>query len=300
MNWFHENRWLGTFFIVFGISALAALYFLLSAKSGFEAATSQFSEVSAERTRLEHLNPFPNEANFRKMKQDLADYGAALSKTKDELKTQVIPVQPLAPNEFQSHLRQVMIQIGDKARANKVKLPDNFHLGFDEYTAALPNTVAAPLLGQELDQIELLMNILADAHVDGVTALKRTPLPEEKAAAAATSLPAGGRKPAGATPNGLRMLERAIVELDFTASPSSARKVLNQIVSSNQQFFIIRTLHVRDEQEKGPPRETPGSTPSPAGNASTAASGSSSGLKFIVGNDHIEMAAWIEIVRFTY
>jgi len=300
MNWFRENRWLGTFFIVFGISALAALYFLLSAKSGFEAATSQFSEVSAERARLEHLNPFPNEANFQKMKRDLSEYGAALNKTKDELKTQVIPIQPIAPNEFQSHLRQAMIQVGDKTRANKVKLPDNFHLGFDEYTAALPNTVAAPLLGQELDQIELLMNILADAHVDGVTALKRTPLPEEKATAAATPVPAGGRKPAGTTTNGLRMLERAIVELDFTASPSSARKVLNQIASSNQQFFIIRTLHVRDEQEKGPPRETPGSTPPPAGNASGAASGPSSGLKFIVGNDHIETAAWIEIVRFTY
>ena len=151
MNWFRENRWLGTFLIVFGLCLVVALYFLFSAKSAFEAASNQFTEATAERTRLEHLNPFPNEANFQKMKQELANYGAALNKLKEELKTQVLPALPLAPDEFQTHLRQAMNEASEKARANKVKLPDNFHLGFDEYTAALPNTTAAPLLGQELE-----------------------------------------------------------------------------------------------------------------------------------------------------
>ena len=91
-----------------------------------------------------------------------------------------------------------MVAVADKARANKVKLPDNFALGFEEFTAALPNTAAAPLLGQELSQVELLMNILIDAHVDGVTALVRTHLPEERTASP-TPLDnaAGNRKAAG-------------------------------------------------------------------------------------------------------
>jgi hypothetical protein len=297
MNWFRENRWLGTFVIVLAIATLLALYFLLRAKGAFEEASARFKDAAAERNRLEHLNPFPSEANYRKMKGYLADYRAALNELKEEVKTQMLPVTPLAPNEFQSRLRQGMIETAEKARANRVKLPDNFHLGFDEFTAALPNTAAAPLLGQELAQIELLINYLIDARVDAVTALKRTPLPEEKSAVAgATPTIAPGRKPATPVATGSKMLERRIVDLTFTSSPSVARRVLNQIASTSQQFYIIRTLHVRNEHEKGPPREA-----AEAGGAAAAPkSAPSAAIKFIVGNEHIDTSARIEMVRFTF
>ena len=293
MNWFRENRWLGTFVIVLAIATLFALYFLFRAKGAFEESSARFHDAAAERNRLEHLNPFPSEANYRKMKGYLADYRVALNKLEEELKTQMLPVTPFAPNEFQSRLRQAMIETAEKARANRVKLPDNFRLGFDEFTTALPNTAAAPLLGQELAQVELLMNFVIDAHVDALTALKRAPLPEEKSAPPAA---APGRKPASQAATGPKMLERGIVDLTFTSSPSAARKVLNQIASTSQQFYIIRTLHVRNEHEKGPPREA-----AEAGGASAAPKPTPSGaIKFIVGNEHIETSARIEIVRFTF
>ena len=91
------------------------------------------------------------------MKECADDYAAALAKIEDELKTRVVPLAPMAPNEFQSHLRLAMTAVVDKARANKVKLPDNFFLGFDEFASALPNEMAAPLLRQELAQIEWLL-----------------------------------------------------------------------------------------------------------------------------------------------
>jgi hypothetical protein len=226
-----------------------------------------------------------------------------LNQLKEELKKQVLAEVPLAPNEFQTRLRQTSATTADKAKTNRVRLPDNFHLGFDEFTAALPTTAAAPLLGQELAQIDLLMSVLIDARVDALTAFKRTPLAEEKTGTASPVPP--GRKPPGQTAAGPNMLERAIVDLTFTSSPSAARKVLNQIATSNQQFFIIRSLHLRNEQEKGPTRETAGGAN--AGAAETAAAtgaGSkpapTSAIKFIVGNEHVETTAQIEIVRFTF
>jgi hypothetical protein len=293
MNWFRENRWLGTFLIAFGICTMLALYFLFTAKGGFEEAAARFNQAAVERNRLEHLSPFPNESNYRQMKTHLENYRAALNKMKEELKRQVLPARPLAPNEFQSRLRQAMFETAEKARANRVKLPVNFHLGFDEFTAALPNTAAAPLLGQELAQIELLMNFVIDARVDAVTTLKRLPLAEEKSV---TPVAAPERKPAGQAATGPKMLERGVVDLTFTSSPSTARKVLNQIASTSEQFYIIRTLHVRNEQEKGPPR----------GGAEAAATAvapkptPSGAIKFIVGNEHIETSARIELVRFTF
>jgi len=300
MNWFRENRWLGTFLLVSAICTILALYFLFSARSAFEEASGRFRDAASERSRLEHLDPFPNEANYGKMKVLVENYGVALNKLKEDLKSQVLlPPADLAPNEFQSRLRQAMLTTSERARANRVRLPNNFSLGFAEFTASLPERASAPLLGQELMQIELLMNILIDARVDAVTAFKRTPLPEEHVAgAAATPTPIPGRKSAAVTPSGPKMLDRNIVDLTFAAAPSVARKVLNQIASSNQQFFIIRTLYVRNQQGKGPPRESTET----GGSASAAAPTSTPGgpIKFIVGNEHVETSARIEIVRFTF
>src|SRR6266478_5729079 len=179
MNWYRENRWLGNFLIAFAVTALLALYFLFRARSGFTEASAQFNEAATERNRLEHLNPFPNEGNFRKTRAALDDYSATLTKLKAELRAQVLPVEPIAPNEFQSRLRRAIVSTTEKARANRVKLPENFHLGFDEFRTTLPTTAAAPLLGRELAQVELLVGILIDARVDAIAAVKRTTPPAE-------------------------------------------------------------------------------------------------------------------------
>jgi hypothetical protein len=289
MNWYRENRWLGNFLIAFAVTALLALCFLFRARSGFTEASAQFNGAATERNRLEHLNPFPNEGNFRKTRAALDDYGATLTKLKAELRAQVLPVEPIAPNEFQSRLRRAIVNTTEKARANRVKLPENFNLGFDEFRTTLPTTAAAPLLGQELAQVELLFGILIDARVDAIAAVKRTTPPAE-ATAAPTPPPKKPSAPANAAPP---VVERAIVDLTFTASPSAIRKVSNQIASAERQFFIVRTLYVRNQQLKGPAREqtaaTAGTTPPPT-----------SAIKFIVGNEHVEITARIEIVRFAF
>jgi len=283
MNWFQENRWLGSFLIIVGVATLLFAFFLWRAHNSFEEASARFNQAATERNRLERLDPFPSDANYEKMKEDL--------------KIRVLPIVPLQPNEFQSRLRQVTLATSEKARANKVKLPPGFHLGFEQFTASLPSTAAAPLLSQELSQTALLMNILIDARVDSLTALHRTPLAEERGAAPAPT-PVPGRKTGGTAAGGPNLIERHIVNLTFVAAPSVARKVLNQIASSSQQFYIIRTLHVRNEKDKGPPREASETGPPAAGAAPAATP--AAGLKFIVGNEHLETTARIEMLRFTF
>lgn len=311
MNWFRQNRWLGTFLIVFGFCALLAGTFLYRATSTWTVAKREFDKAAAERRRLERLDPFPNDANYQKMKVYIEKYSAALDKFKEELKTFVLPAPPLPPNEFQSRLRQVTTVTRSRASTNKVKLPDNFQLGFDEFTTTLPNTVAAPLLGQELSQIQMLMNILVDARVDSVTSFQRAHLPEEQERALApkaTPTPVPGRKttaalgqkPAAPSTTEPKLLERNIVNLTFKATPSAARKVLNQIWGSTGQFYIIRTLYVRNEKEKGPPREKTTETNTAATEPAAPNTPGNAPLNFIVGNEHIEISARIEMVRFTF
>lgn len=291
MNWLRENR---SATLILGLSAAGiggALGCLLMAKSDWTEAASRFRNTAAEWNRLERLSPYPNAENLRKMKAHAEEYSDALARLKDELKGIAAPVAAVAPNEFQTRLRLRLTAIADKARANKVKLPDKFHLGFDEFVSALPNEAAAPLLGRELEQIEWLLNTLLEARVEAVTGFRRRSHEGERTAASAS-------------PSDAKSVQRNVVEATFVSTPSAARKVINQLAAANEQFCIIRLLHVRNERQKGPPRAQAedstglGSTmpgPSPGAKPSSA-----SALNFIVGNERIETTAKIEIVRFTF
>ncbi len=303
MKWFQQNRTLGTLLLVSGLCILLGAALLYWRWSVWSEAKQTFDQATAERNRLQGLNPFPNDANYRKLQGYLERYSDALDKFKDELKAEVAPAPPLAPNEFQSRLRQAALAVEERARTNNVKLPDRFQVGFDEFARIMPSTALAALLGQELSQVQMLINILLDAKVDSITSFRRHPLAEERGASPTPTPPLGQRLATTAKPGGmpmLKLIERNVVEVTFKAPPGAARRVLNEITNSTGQFFIIRTLYVHNEKDKGPPHEratTP--TPAPSPQASPGQQGAGA-LNFIVGNEHIEVSATIEMLRFTF
>jgi hypothetical protein len=293
VNGFRQNRWLGIFLAVFVAITLLSLLFMWRARAALTEATASLDESFKELNRLERLDPFPNDVNYDKLKVHLENYNATLDRVKEELKTRILPVTPLAPNEFQARLRQATLAAAEKARTNKVKLPPGFHMGFDEYTAALPNNTAAPLLDQELSQLSLLVGYVIDARVDSLVGLRRVPLAEEHAVTTSgPPTPKPTPQQTGASAGAPRIIERNVVDLTFFGPSSAARRVLNEIASSSQQFFIIRALYVRNEKGSGPPREEAAKaqpSPTPAG-----------ALNFIVGNEHIQVSARIEMLRFNF
>ncbi len=193
MKWFQQNRVLGTLLLVSGICILLGAVLFYWRWSVWSEAKQTFDQATAERNRLQALNPFPNDANYRKTQGYLESYKAALDKFKDELKAEVAPAPPLAPNEFQSRLRQATLAAEERARKNNVKLPDKFELGFDEFARVMPTTAVSALLGQELSQVQMFINILLDAKVDSITAFRRRPLPEERGASP-TPAPSPGQR----------------------------------------------------------------------------------------------------------
>jgi len=307
MNWFRDLRsvhliWSGT------ISTLGAVWFLFSARGDWNEASTRFTQTAAELNRLERLAPYPSEENLRRMKVLAGDYEAAVTRLNDELRMRVTPVSHLAPNEFQAHLRVAMSSVAEKARAQGVRLPDRFYLGFDEFASALPNELAAPLLGEELAQIEWIVNTLIEARVDSLISFRRLPLPEEHGTTAvAPKTSPTLQEPAATIPAVPKLLERNVVEATFVSTPAAARRVLNQIAGANRHFCIVRLLQVRNEQDKGPLREVAESgggnvraaaVPVPATALGTKLPAGAT-LNFIVGHEHVETSVRVEIVRFT-
>src|SRR5437773_6263916 len=223
MKWFQQNRAFATFLIAFAICALVFGALVYRRWSIWTAARQTFEQAAAERNRLKGLDQFPNEVNQRKLQEHLDKYSVALRNFKEALKAEVAPAPPLAPNEFQSRLRQAVVATLDRARKNNVKLPESFQLGFDEFARIMPNTAVTPLLGQELSQIQMLINIVLDAKVDSVTSLHCTPLPEEGGpSSTSTPSPTVGRRAPAAMPGGTPappLVERNLVDLTFKAAP---------------------------------------------------------------------------------
>jgi len=303
MNWFRENPFWSAFLAIAGGAFLLAAGLLWWTKGSYEDAMASYRESAAEQTRLESSNPYPSAANASKMKTYLDNYKAALDKLKAELKTRMLTEAPLAPNEFQTRLRQAIIRTAENARNNRVKLPANFFLGFDEFVSALPSPEDAPALGQELSQIQLLLNTIIDARVDAITAFHRIPHPGMTPAAGPVSA-ATPRAPPKASP-GPKLIEERTVEFAISASPTAGRRVINQIAAENEQFFIIRAIHVKNQKDKGPSRGNAGPTtpippPVPAvARASPAPAATPAGpLNFIVGNEHIDLSARVELLNF--
>ncbi len=305
------------FAAVGGGAFIIALILLWWTRSDFAEADGEFRSSAAEQRQLESGNPYPSDANVRKMKGHLADYRSSLGKLKAELAAHVLATPQLQPNEFQSRLLEAITSTISNAREHRVKLPGNFKLGFDEFVSTLPKTEDGPKLGRELAQIQLLLNMIIEARVDGITMFRR--VGHETAASgfgaasatpAPTPMPRAGVAQAapGTSPAGAKTIDSRAVEFAISAPPSAVRKIVNGIASANDQFFIMRTLHAKNQKDKGPPRETaaagqPVATPMPNPAATPGASpvGTPAGaIQFIVGNEHVDMSARVELVDFNF
>jgi len=301
MNLFRENPFWRVFIAIAGSALLVALGLLWWTRSSFADAMASYQDSVSEQTRLESSNPYPSQTNVAKMRTYLDEYKGALDKLKTELKTHMLPDAPLAPNEFQTRLRQAISAVAENARSHRVKLPANFNLGFDEFVSALPSPDDAPALGQELSQIQLLLNTIIEARVDAITSFRRVP---QSAAVSAATPAAAATPPRGAQKPPAKLIEQRTVEISLSASSSAGRKVINQISTASAQFFIIRAVYFKNQKDKGPARENPtgttASVPSiPAVKAVPAPGATPSGpLNFIIGNEHIDLSARVELVNF--
>ena len=79
--------------------------------------------------------------------------------------------------------------------------------------------------------------------------------------------------------------------------------MFNQITSAKEQFYVIRTLQVKNQDDKGPKRGGPpelavSAAVVPRGSSGGRAKAPEEGIIFIVGTERLNVAAKVEIVKF--
>src|SRR5207248_10841846 len=102
-------------------------------------------------------------------------------------------------------------------RQHCVKLSDNFNLGFYECVSTLPKTEDAHRLGQELAQIQLLLNLMIESRVDSITMFRRVGRDTAGAGGPGTSPTPSPPPRASAAPAASKMIQRRVVEFSVSA-----------------------------------------------------------------------------------
>jgi hypothetical protein len=304
MKWFRQNRVITSYLVGLTLATILSLSFVIHEKKRAGEARARVDWTLHELARLRRVTPFPKEENLRKAVKEAESYRTSLLTLGKELQSRVLPLSPLQPNELQAQLRLAVNAIHERAAAGKVQLPANFNLGFNEYASALPNSEAAPQLGRQLQAIESITRTVIDAHVDSLMSLSRMQLPEERDAAtsALSQVHENSARPGRALRRNEKVVESTCIDIAFSGTQAAARRVLNQIAASSDQFYIIRTLVVRNQVDKGPKREPVSAalSPQPAAYTPRASTKKEPAINFIVGTEHLDVAARIEIVRFSF
>lgn len=246
MSWVSENKFLTGFGAVMlaGVGTLG--YLTYSAMDKYDAAVSGYDAATSQLTKLQQTKPALRESNLKELlaqKQEMTD---KIGTFQQELKTRVLPVEPITKQAFQDKLKDSVAQISAKAAAANVERPKDFYLGFGEYQSRPPDDKATPGLARELRAIEMVMNVLIKAGPLDLEEFQRDPLAEEGAGAA-------GKRRGGSRNDG-GLVERNGLRIKFSSTDKALRDVLADIANHKQQLFVIRNVSVQNKVAEPPAR----------------------------------------------
>ena len=277
MNWIRENKFLACFsaIMVVGVGALAFL--LISAIGNYDATHNKYTSLTAQLNALQNRQPYPNSQNLEDYQKQTTALATVIENLEQKLSAVQFPLDPtMTPAKFQAKLQATVIDEITKAKATGVTLPDKFALGFDRYLTAPPVQAAAAPLERELRAMQFLFDELLDStgvqSISSTPPVFRAPLPEEET---------GGKPSTG-------LVVKSPVEISFVANPTTVRKILNDLVETNKQFYIVRLVQIRNQGDKELAKtDAWKNMKDKAGN-----------LQYVLGTEKLEVTLSLEIVNF--
>ena len=313
MNWIKENKFLTGFIAVMLLGCGALGFLAMTAGGKYTETEDAFAQSKAELARLQGLAPFPSKENLKKLEDQRKEATDAVNTLHRNLAAAEIPIEALTPEQFQDKLRASVTDVKAKA-GQRPKLPEKFYMGFDKYETEPPERPAAGPLGRQLKAMQWLVEQFIEVKAVEIRELGRDELPEEKskgraekpAAPAALGAPAAGKEKDKDKGDKQKLVTKHAFWITVLLDQNALRKVLNSIVTSKEQFFIVRTIEVKNEKDRGPSRIDPNAAQpaapvapaDPNAKVAAAAAPAAPPTSIIVGEERVEVTLRIEIIDF--
>ena len=270
------------------VGTLVAGFFAMEAAVRQDEALASYTSAITNLRRLEGKQPFPNEANLKKVQAAVVDYKKSITDFADSLNEIEVPVSEISPQKFQDDLRVAADNLR-KATANKTTLPENFFFGFDAYRTQLPPQGETKELNREFLAIKKLIENIIPLGITSIDALVR----HAGAAPAAPDPKAAPPKPNEAV---AKPLPFDSFTLGITTPQNSFISAFDKI-PANPGFLVVRSMTIENTSPTAPLKADTGK-PQPAPAQAPVTLGSSEKLPMIFGSELVKATVVFEILDF--
>ncbi len=286
-TWLAENKFLAGFLAVVVAGAGALGFLIFQAAARYQEVSIEFDQQAAELRRLSELPLYPNAENEKRLVEHQKEYATAIEGLLAELKNQQPAVEETSPDAFKTRLVRERDAFAEKAAAARVKIPENFFLGFEDYETNLPpDAQTATLLLRQLTAVNSVLGKLVESGVSEINGVRRKAVPGEKPADAPV-----GQEQSGKSGGDPPLIARYPFEVSFVANQTQSRTVLNDLAKL-PHFLILRALNLENSKKEGPTRAGAENT------IAAAETGDASRRSLILGTEAIAMTALLELVVF--
>jgi hypothetical protein len=157
------------------VLAIGFLYWLFSAREGYNEGISSLSMVQGRLARLTSRAVFPSETNVQTLGKQARIYQDYLDGLYGAMREGQFPAESVPRARFPLVLEEVNGQLVNNARAKSVTLPADFSYGFQRYTAGnLPAEEEVERLVVQLRSVAALCEILYGAGIAELISVDRT------------------------------------------------------------------------------------------------------------------------------
>lgn len=276
MTWIKDNK----FLVALGGATLVAVivFFVVGSKgkARYDEALEEFSAAASEASTFERLPLYPRDENRDGKTKALDEYRSAV----ESLQNAFGPFRPeeiknVSPQDFTNRLKSVNDEVVLAFNEAGTKFPEPFFSGFEAYKTSLARGESTGILGYQLGKIRNIMLALAQAGASELKNLHRPPLPEEE-----------GRK---FEPGPNAVFRSMPLEVTFMGTEKAVREFVSQIVKTDQQFVVIRSLRISNAKQD-PPRAADAKfdRPAAAAPAATDVFGAGFGGDFVLPGEEPE------------
>ena len=317
MSWIQENKVPAAILGLTGAGVVGLGFVLFNAWSAASDAQAQFETVNMGLARLKSASLAPTPENLAQKQALVQEYEKAVGSLSNVLFKLQPEDKPTTNTEFQAKLKA---KTADIKKEGAGRIPNEFNLGFDQYTSELPKSdqVAAEL-STYLDSVDQIVRLLLKSGVVSLISLERSQLPSEKGEPDKNQAPAKskakGPQARATAPQPISITERRKVQIMVRADQPALQTLLSALTSpSDMPFFTVaRLVRIENEVQAGPARSAgllappieplvdPNAAPAPEGQAKPVPVGGQPApvdSKLVLGTELLRAYIEIDLVKF--
>ncbi|MBJ7258596.1 MAG: hypothetical protein JHD33_03575 [Chthoniobacterales bacterium] len=281
MDWFKHNPFLASLATAGAVLFLGGGFLIFSQMGRLAEEQSAFEQAKTKLLQMQRNKPFPSQANVEETKRETGETRSVL----DEMAKGFAVQSPSAsPQTFQDELSKLVKDIGEKAAAKNIALPENFYLGFEKYEKQLPAAEAAPRLTMQLRTIHAVASVLVDAQVKSLGPILRADIRGEVPTAEGGESKEADKNDKTAAAD----FEMAPFDIAFNADQTAFRLSFNRILELQPPVFV-RLVGLENSNPAPPPKVSAASADGQAVESPAKPPADAAGIKPVVGRETINV-----------